>query len=180
MLYLFLKSLHIIAFTAWFSGIFYLGRIFVYHAESRETIEPKKDFAPFTLMERRALNIICIPAMTVTWICGGTMLVMNGMGWLKENPWMIIKLVLLVFLSIHTLTMKREIITLEYEKMTTSSYKYRLRNEIPTLFLFSIVLLAVFRNGLNMVYALLGIVVLMAILQIATKMYKTIRDKRNS
>ncbi len=173
MLYLLLKSLHIIGFTAWFSGLFYLGRIFVYH---KEKLEAGEDGSEYHLMEVRAYKIICNPAMMITWTCGLAMLAMNGLEWLQVNPWMYPKLVLLVLLTIHHVSRKKTITQLKDDVSSIDSYKFRLLNEVPTMFLFAIVLLAVFKNGLNTLYAFIGLVVLGAVLMMATKWYKKGRE----
>lgn len=173
MLYLLLKSLHIIGFTAWFSGLFYLGRIFVYH---KEKLEENKDGSEYHLMEVRAYKIICNPAMMITWTCGLAMLAMNGLEWLQANPWMYPKLILLILLTIHHVSRKKTIAQLKADVSGIDSYRFRLLNEVPTMFLFAIVLLAVFKNGLNTLYAFVGLVLLGAILMAATKWYKKGRE----
>jgi len=174
MIYLLAKSLHIIGFTAWFSGLFYLGRIFVYH---REAIEQNAKETDHTLMEKRAYGIICHPAMVITWICGLIMLYTNGLDWLMENGWMQAKLALLGLLTLHHLSLSRTIDSLAKGDIRTSSFRFRLLNEVPTLFLFAIIPLAVFKNGINALYAIGGLLVLMVFLYSATKLYKRYREK---
>jgi protoporphyrinogen IX oxidase len=177
MLYLLFKSLHIIGFTAWFAGLFYLGRIFVYH---KEALEQDKDAEQYHLMEVRAYHIICYPALVITWVCGMYMLISNGWGWLEANPWMHIKLVLLALLTAYHINMRNTIAKLHTAHTHISSFNFRLLNEVPTLFLFSIVLLAVFRNGLNTLYAFLGILSLGMLLYLATKYYKSYRQNKQT
>jgi len=174
MIYLLAKTLHIIGFTAWFAGMFYLGRIFVYH---REAIEKQKPTDLYELMEVRAYHIICHPAMVFTWICGLTMLYINGLEWLGENGWMHIKLGLLVLLTVYHFSMKKTITSLRERSTTLSSYRFRLLNEIPTLFLFAIIPFAVFKNGADAIYVFIGIIALMVFLSSATKMYRRYREK---
>ena len=92
------KALHIIAFVAWFAGLFYMFRLYVYHAENKDD---KSITDLLKVMERRLYKIITVPAMVVTWIFGLSMLMLNpayfNFGWVHT------KLALLVGLSIYTL-----------------------------------------------------------------------------
>jgi len=174
MLYLLAKTLHIIGFTAWFSGLFYLGRIFVYH---REALENDNNSTDHTLMEKRAYGIICHPAMVITWICGLYMLYSNGMDWFLENGWMQAKLGLIILLTLYHLSLSKTIAALANGNIKTSSFRFRLLNEVPTLFLFAIIPLAVFKNGINALYAIGSLLLLMVFLYSATQFYKRFREK---
>ena len=68
------KALHIIGFVAWFGGLFYMVRIFVYHTEAYDKVQPDQDIlsAQFHMMEKKVLNIICRPAMLVTRVYVGS------------------------------------------------------------------------------------------------------------
>ena len=69
---LYLKALHIIGFVTWFAGLFYLVRLFIYHAEAMEKPEPEKGILArqFAIMEHRLFYIITWPGMLLTLICG--------------------------------------------------------------------------------------------------------------
>ena len=177
-LYLF-KALHLVGMVAWFAGLFYLVRIFVYHVEAMEKAEPERSILTqqFNLMEWRVYKIICTPAMNMTWLFGILMIVAYGMDWFKVNSWLHSKLVLVVLLSTYQVYMKRIIQQLEQGKTPYTSYQFRLLNEVPTLFLLSIVLLAVYKNGLNTVYAIAGILLFGILLMAGTKFYKKIRER---
>jgi putative membrane protein len=179
--YLFLfKTLHIIGFVAWFAGLFYLGRMFVYHREAMMEEDPKKSILieQFHTMQMRVYRIICNPAMMITWTFGLLMLVAYGTGWLKLNPWMHAKLLLVVLLTLYHLYCKLIILKLHEKTFVMSSFKFRLFNEIPTLFLVSIVLLAVYRNGLNYGVAALYLLAFALVLTIFTKIYKFLRERK--
>ena len=62
------KALHIVGFVAWFAGMFYLVRMFVYHAESLDKTEPERSILcrQFNIMEGRVYQIICVPGMNIT------------------------------------------------------------------------------------------------------------------
>lgn len=176
MIYLLAKTLHIIGFTAWFAGMFYLGRIFVYHREALEGGQPSE---LYETMEVRAYHIICHPAMIITWLCGLTMIWMNGLEWLSQNGWLQIKLLLILLLTLYHLSLKGTIKGLKNRSSTISSFRFRLLNEVPTLFLFAIIPFAVFKNGVNATFVVLGIILLMVLLYSATKFYKRYRDNRS-
>ena len=74
-LYLFIKAIHIISFTAWMAGMFYLPRIFVYHSEKKlDTSTYKK----FLIMEKKLIKIIMTPAMIITWLLGLALILINN------------------------------------------------------------------------------------------------------
>ena len=174
MLLFFFKSIHVVGFVAWFAGLFYLVRMFVYHVEAMEKPQPERDIltAQFNLMEWRVFKIICRPAMIITWICGIAMLYIHGMEWLKANWWMHAKLVLLILLSGYNDMCPRIIRKLEKGEMPYTSFQFRLLNEVPTLFLLTIALLAVYRNAFNIWYTLAGIIGFGLLLFTFAKIYR--------
>ena len=176
------KALHIIGFTAWFAGMFYLVRIFVYHTEAFDKTEPEKSILikQYNIMEWRVYKIICNPGMMITWIFGLLMLIAYGTEWLKVQPWLHIKLALVFLLTGYHHYNKRIIKTLESGQKMWSSTGFRLFNEIPSVFLLSIVILAVYKNGLNYLYATLGVIGFIAVLIIFTKIYKRIRERKTN
>ncbi len=177
---LYFKAFHIVGFVAWFAGLFYLIRMFVYYREAMDKEEPERRIltAQLNLMQWRVYKIICNPAMVITWICGVVMLIIHGVEWLGANPWMHIKLTLLILLTGYHHYCKQIIKKLEKGEATYTSFQFRLLNELPTLFLFSIVLLAVLKNSLNFLWAFLGILAFGFILFFAAKMYKKFRKRR--
>ena len=82
-IYLWIKALHIVAVIAWMAGILYLPRLFVYHAMQVPGSEISETFK---IMERRLLRFIMNPAMTVSFILGGWLIMINPE--LLEQPWM--------------------------------------------------------------------------------------------
>ena len=73
--YLIIKSLHIISFTAWMAGMFYLPRIFVYHSE--KNID-KSTYNKFLVMEKKLIKIIMNPALILTWLFGTLLILFNN------------------------------------------------------------------------------------------------------
>lgn len=139
--YLWLKALHIIAVISWMAGIFYLPRLFVYHAEAEKGSELSETFK---IMERKLLRIIMNPAMMLTWLFGGLMLwanpeLMRGAGWLHA------KLLLVVAMTVFHHALGRWRKAFLADNNTHSHKFYRKINEIPTLLMIAIVVLVVVR-----------------------------------
>lgn len=177
-----LKSIHIIGFVAWFSGLFYLVRIFVYHREVMDETGEKRAIltAQFGLMAKRVYGIICMPAMIITWICGLGMLHSYGFEWFKASTWMHIKLVPLIMLSGYQGICKRWMGRLIAGEKIFSSQKFRLLNEVPTVLLFIIVPLAVYKNTINPIYLILSVLGIIGLLILCTRLYKSYRTNKNS
>ncbi len=173
------KSLHIVGFVAWFAGLFYLVRMFVYHVEALAKPQPERDILArqFNLMEWRVYRIILGPAVVLTWACGTVMLFEHGGDWLRENWWMHVKLVLLLLLTGYHHSCKGIIRKLERGEVPFTSFQFRLLNEVPTLLLVAIVLLAVYKNSFNVWYMLAGILGFGGLLFAGAKLYKRSREK---
>jgi putative membrane protein len=176
--YLF-KVFHIIGFVAWFSGMFYLVRMFVYHREAMDRTEPQRSILieQYKIMEGRVYRIIMTPAMNITWICGIAMILIHGMEWFKMNNWLHIKIFLLVILSWYHYYCKDVMGKLALEKSKFNPFQFRLMNEVPTLFLLAIVLLAVFKNSINAIYIFLAVILFGFLLFLGAKWYRRIREK---
>jgi protoporphyrinogen IX oxidase len=138
-LYLWLKAFHIIAIIAWMAGMLYLPRLFVYHCDA----EPgSRQSETFKVMERRLLTVIINPAMVLTWALG-LWLAWEG-GWHKAG-WLQAKLVLVILLSgLHGFCV-RWVRDFGHDRNRHSAKFYRVINEIPTVLLIGIVLLAVLK-----------------------------------
>ncbi len=174
----FFKALHIVGFTAWFGGLFYLGRLFVYHVEAGEQPQPDQDILKrqYQLMEGRVYKIIINPAMNLTWVCGLIMLWLHGLDWLKGNPWIHVKLLLLVLLTGYQIWCKTIIRKLEKGDALPNAFRFRLLNEAPTVFLLAIVLLAVYRTTLNYAYFTLGVGAFVALIYSGAVAYRKKRE----
>lgn len=135
--YLLIKALHIISVVSWMAGMLYLPRLYVYHAGQAvgsDTSEMLK------VMERRLLRFIINPAMIATFLFGGLLLFQPGI-W--EQGWLHIKLTLLFFMAgIHGM-FARWRKDFAADKNTKSAKFYRIANEVPTLLMVVIILLAV-------------------------------------
>ena len=163
--YYYLKALHIVGFVAWFAGLFYLVRIFVYHAEAAEKPQPDCDILSkqFGIMEQRVYKIICMLYLQPEWLKMG---------------WMHIKLTLLFLLLGYHLYCKRIIKKFASGDVAFNSFQFRLLNEVPTLFLVSIVLLAVLKDTLSFGIAMAGVLVFGILLYFIAKAYKRSRERK--
>jgi len=137
--YCWLKAFHIIAVIAWMAGMLYLPRLFVYHCAA----EPGSvQSETFKVMERRLLKAIINPAMIAAWLLG-IALAWQG-GWAFAT-WFQIKLVLVIVMSgVHGL-LARYVRDFAADRNRHSSKFYRIINEIPTIMMIAIVLLAVLK-----------------------------------
>lgn len=180
--YLLFKTLHIIGFTAWFSGLFYLVRMFVYHVETKNLPKEHQAFmaGQYGLMQERVYKIICNPAMMITWTFGLLMILNNGVAWFAANYWLHAKLFLLVLLTAYHLWCKRISLQLRSGYEPYSGFQFRLINEIPTLFLVLIVLLAVYKNSLNWIYTAIGLLVFAGLMYRGAVAYRKRRENSNT
>jgi putative membrane protein len=150
----------------------------VYHAEADQKPEAlRADWKKqFTLMQWRVYRMIATPAMVITWVCGISMLLINP--FLFKTGWMHVKLTLLVLLAIYHFYCKHIIKLQEADVDRKSSMHYRLLNELPTLFLVAIVLLAVMKDLMSFTKLFVGILVFGIVLFMFVKRYKKAREKR--
>lgn len=137
--YEWLRALHLIAVMSWMAGLLYLPRLFVYHAETEIGSDKSETFK---IMEQRLLKYIMNPAMIVSWIFGGLMIYANP-GMLEGQGWLHAKLLMVVLMSVaHGVMAKNMRIFSADQNQKTSKY-FRIFNEIPTLLMIAIVILAV-------------------------------------
>ncbi len=140
--YPWLKAVHVIAVIAWMAGMLYLPRLFVYHCKA-EPGSPQSE--TFKVMERRLLTMIVNPAMVVVWAIG-LWLAWEGpdprYGWFASG-WLLSKLVLVFVLSgVHGL-LSRWVRDFGADQNRHSEKFYRIINEVPTILMIGIVILAV-------------------------------------
>jgi protoporphyrinogen IX oxidase len=147
--YFWFKAFHIVGFVSWFAGLFYIPRLFVYHAEAEEQqVEPAKSIlkAQFTLMEKRLYGIIMTPAMVVTIAMAIAMITIEPE--LLQQTWLQVKMgLVLVLVGFHHYC-RKIIRQLEAGEMPLTSKQFRWMNEFPTFFLVVIVMLAIFKNDI--------------------------------
>lgn len=140
MLYLWLKALHIIAMVCWFAGLFYLPRLFVYHAMSEDQASRDR----FCIMERKLYRGIMLPSLLATVILGIAMLALNP-GLFATGGWMHAKLTLVVLLIGYHHMCGAQLKRFARGETPHGHVYYRWFNEVPVLFLLAIVILVVVR-----------------------------------
>ena len=137
--YLWLKAFHIVAVVAWMAGLFYLPRLFVYHAERGR---PGSELGEtLKVMELKLLRVIMNPAMVAAWVFGGAMLAAGVVDWSRGWPWVKAALVLAMTWFHHDLARWRK--DFAVDRNARSGRFYRLANEVPTVMLLVIVVMAV-------------------------------------
>ena len=135
--YEWLTALHIISVIAWMAGLFYLPRLYVYHA----IVESGSVRAEtFKLMERRLLKVIINPAMIASWGFGLAMLYANPV--LLLEMWMIIKIICVIAMTATHMIFGKMRKELEKDQARKDS-AYRMWNEVPTVLMVIIVIMAI-------------------------------------
>ena len=138
---LWFKTLHLIFMVTWFAGLFYLPRLFVYHAMSDDQISIDR----FKIMERKLFYGITTPGGILTLLFGIAILFSNGFSAYSGQLWLHIKLffiLLLVFYHIYCWFLLQDF---KYDRNKHGHVWYRWFNEIPVIFLIIIMILAVVR-----------------------------------
>jgi putative membrane protein len=172
-LYLTAKAVHILGFISWFAGLFYLVRLFIYHAEAGAKSEPERSIlqAQLQTMQARLWKIITLPAMVITFVAGITMVVMIWPG----ERWLHYKFVWLALLVAYTFACGA---ILRRQRAGTSAWtsaRLRVFNEVATLLMAAIVFLAVFRSSMSAVWGALGLLGLGIALMLGIRLYRRLR-----
>lgn len=137
---LWLKALHVIAVVCWFAGLFYLPRLFVYHAETTDAPGRER----FKVMERKLYRGIMWPSLVATVAFGGWMLALNW-PYYRAQGWLHAKLALVALLVAYHLLCGHFLKAFRDDRNTRSHVFYRVFNELPVLALIAIVILVIVR-----------------------------------
>ncbi len=174
-MYNYIKALHITFVVTWFSGLFYMVRLFVYHTEAAEKPEPAKRILQeqFQLMLRRLWLGITWPSAILTLILGPWMWIMMD----ALPTWLAIKLCFVGGLyayhfSLHLLYRQQMRGVFRF-----SSQQLRIWNEVATIFLVAIVMLAVVKQNMSWAWGLLGLLAFVILLMSAIRLYKLVRTR---
>jgi putative membrane protein len=183
-MYDYIKALHIIFVVTWFSGMFYMPRLFIYNTEAQTKQPPARDILnkQFNVMMTRLWYGITWPSAVLT-LALGIFVMINGR-WHRallhpEGRWLLVKLVFVLFLfmyhlSLHTIFRQELKGVFKY-----SSQQLRIWNEVATVFLISIVMLAVVKQSLSFLWGLVGLILFIILLMAAIRIYKSIRTNRS-
>lgn len=179
----YLLALHIIFVVTWFSGMFYLPRLFIYNTEANEKPEQVQQVLhdQFNIMMKRLWYGITVPSALITLVLGGCLVYVRGWYQLLFQPegrWLLIKLffVLLLALYFHSLgiILKQQLNGV----FKYTSQQLRIWNEVATIFLIAIVMLAVVKQAISLVWGLVGLLLFIFLLMSAIRIYKLIRAKK--
>jgi len=135
---LWVKAFHLIFMITWFSGLFYLPRLYVYHSEARDAISIDR----FKLMEKKLFYMITTPGAILTLLFGTWLVSFNPEGYMQMH-WLQIKLSFVLLLVIYHAYLGKLLLDFKYDRNPHGSVFYRWLNEIPAVFLIVIVILAV-------------------------------------
>ena len=141
MLLLYIKAFHVIAIIAWTAGLLYLPRLFVYHAASAKGSAQSETFK---VMERRLLRFITTPAMLASWLLGLVLAFSGLIDW-SADGWFHAKLALVLLLSAFHGFLAKWTKDFALDRNTRSQRFYRVANEVPTVLMIGIVILAIVR-----------------------------------
>lgn len=169
---LYILALHVIFVVTWFAGLFYIVRLFVYHAEAEKKEQPEKDILQkqYKIMEKRLWYGIAWPSMIFTYFFGGWMLYINY--GLDIPAWLLLKLAFVFGLTLYHV--RCHVMFKQFQNNTAkhSSFKLRMWNEVATLFLVAIVFIVELKNTLNYIWAMLGFILFSIMIWLAIKIYR--------
>jgi putative membrane protein len=174
----YIKALHIIFIVTWFSGMFYIVRLFIYNTEANEKPEPERSILlkQFGIMIKRLWFGITWPSAVLTLIFGPWIWYMRYT-WNIIPDWLAIKLCFVIGLylyhfTLHTIYKQQSKGIFKY-----SSMKLRIWNEIATIFLITIVILAVVKQSMSWFWGLIGLFLFIILLMSAIRIYKMFRKR---
>jgi putative membrane protein len=162
MIYQYLKALHIIFVVTWFAGLFYMPRLFIYNTEANEKDEPVKTalHQQFSVMMKRLWFGITWPSAVLTLILGLSVLFRGGWNnilFTEQARWLLVKLCFVVLLYVYHFSIHKI-----YKQQIKGVFKYssqqlRVWNEVATIFLVAIVMLATVKESISFIWGLVGL-----------------------
>ncbi|MBD0332178.1 MAG: CopD family protein [Chitinophagaceae bacterium] len=182
-MYNYLKALHIVFIVTWFAGMFYVVRLFIYNREANDKPETEKIILQkqFLIMIKRLWYGITWPSAVLT-LLFGLWVMLNG-NWHQTlndaaGRWLLIKLIFVLLLymyhfSLHKIFKQQAAGVFKY-----SSQQLRIWNEVATIFLIIIVMLATVKQSFSWAWGLVGLVIFTSILLLAVRVYKYIRSRQ--
>lgn len=174
-MYHYIKALHIIFIVTWFSGLFYMVRLFIYNTEAGEKEPMERDILrqQFSIMIRRLWMGITWPSAVLTLVFGIWMLWLYG----SIPVWLMIKLSFVLLLYLYHFSLQHIYTQQMIGVFRYSSQQLRIWNEVATVFLMAIVMLVVVKQGMSLVWGLAGLMLFVIVLMSAIKIYKFLRKR---
>lgn len=178
--YNYIKSLHLIFVITWFSGLFYIVRLFVYHAEATHKFSPEKEILirQYQLMSYRLWYIITWPSAVLATVFAGILLYMIPS--FLEQSWMHVKLFFVFLLFLYHGKCHQIFLQLQKGLVRYSSNFFRIWNEGATIILFAVVFLVILKNAFNWIYGIIGFFLFSILIMLSFKIYKKIREKNQT
>lgn len=178
-LYLYLKALHLIFIITWFAGLFYIVRLFVYHAEAKQKEEQEQRILikQYQLMQYRLWYIITWPSAILASVFAFLMLHYNN--GLLFATYFQVKLVFVFLLYCYHFKCHQIFLALQKNEVKYTSNFFRIWNEGATLILFAVVFLIIVKNAIHWIFGVVGIVLFSILLMLGYKLYKKIREKHD-
>ncbi len=179
-MYLYLKAIHIIFIVTWFAGMFYIVRLFIYNREAQDRPEPERTVLQkqFNIMITRLWLGITWPSAILTLILGPWVMFNANMHLALDEPyarWLLIKLILVFFLYIYHFTLHRMYRQQIRGEFRQTSQQLRMWNEVATVFLVAIVILATVKQSVSLAWGLGGLLIFIILLLISIRIYKRVR-----
>lgn len=182
-MYPYLKAIHIIFVVTWFAGLFYMPRLLIYATEAGDKPEPETKILrdQLSVMMKRLWYAITVPSALITLVMGPWVM-FNG-GWNRtvftaEGRWLLIKLIFVLLLYLYHFTLQKIMKEELRGIFRYSSQQLRIWNEVATILLIAIVMLAVVKQSISMVWGLAGLVLFIGLLMSAIRIYKLIRNRK--
>lgn len=181
-MYAYIKALHIILIVTWFAGMFYIVRLFIYNTEANAKPEPERSILQkqFTVMIKRLWLGITAPSAFLTLVFGPWVMLKGGWDKLVNDPegrWLLMKLGFVVLLYGYHLSLRAIYKQQAKGIFNYSSQQLRIWNEVATIFLVSIVMLATVKQAMSFVWGLAGLIGFVIVLMSAIKIYKVLRKE---
>lgn len=174
-MYFYIKALHIIFVVTWFSGLFYIVRLFIYKAEASLKEEPERSIlsGQYAIMQKRLWYGITWPSAILTLIFGTWVGLLYG----SLPTWLALKLCFVALLFLYHLSLHGIFRQQQKGIFKWSSHRLRIWNEVATIFLIAIVMLAVVKQLLSVVWGLGVLIAFSGLLMLGIQLYKKYRGK---
>lgn len=182
--YYYIKAVHIIFVVTWFAGLFYMPRLFIYFTEANDRDVLTRDVLQkqFLIMMNRLWFGITWPSAVLT-LLFGVIVVVHGGWWGRmmagEADWLAVKLGFVLMLYAYHFSLQVIYQKLRRHQFPLSSMKLRIWNEVATVFLFAIVMLATVKESMSFLWGLAGLIVFIFLLLLAIRVYKRLRSAKH-